>query len=129
MATKFSKEAKAKVLGELRKLRSMSPMSAESTVVRSYIEWLLDVPWQKNSRLNRDLKKAEAILNEDHFGLEKVKERILEQLAVQQRTKRGHGQILCLVGPPGVGKTSLGESVARATGRKFVRVALGGVRG
>ncbi len=128
MATKFSKEAKAKALGEFRKLRSMSPMSAESTVVRSYIEWLLDVPWKKNSRVNRDLKKAETILNEDHFGLEKVKERILEHLAVQQRTKRGHGQILCLVGPPGVGKTSLGESVARATGRKFVRVALGGVR-
>ena len=128
MATKFSKEAKAKALGELRKLRSMSPMSAESTVVRSYIEWLLDVPWKKPSRVNRDLKRAETILNEDHYGLEKVKERILEHLAVQQRTKRGHGQILCLVGPPGVGKTSLGESVARATGRKFVRVALGGIR-
>ncbi|MCY4004714.1 MAG: endopeptidase La [Rhodospirillales bacterium] len=128
MATKFSKEAKAKALGELRKLRSMSPMSAESTVVRSYIEWLLDVPWKKASRVNRDLKRAERILNEDHYGLEKVKERILEHLAVQQRTKRGHGQILCLVGPPGVGKTSLGESVARATGRKFVRVALGGIR-
>ncbi len=128
MATKFSKEAKAKALGELRKLRSMSPMSAESTVVRSYIEWLLDVPWRKSSRVNRDLKRAERILNEDHYGLEKVKERILEHLAVQQRTKRGHGQILCLVGPPGVGKTSLGESVARATGRKFVRVALGGIR-
>ena len=128
MATKFSKEAKTKALGELRKLRSMSPMSAESTVVRSYIEWLLDVPWKKPSRVNRDLKKAETILNEDHYGLEKVKERILEHLAVQQRTKRGHGQILCLVGPPGVGKTSLGESVARATGRKFVRVALGGIR-
>ena len=115
LATKFSKEAKVKALSELRKLRNMSPMSAESTVVRSYIEWLLDVPWKKNSRVNRDLKKAEAILDEDHFGLEKVKERILEHLAVQQRTKRGHGQILCLVGPPGVGKTSLGESVARAT--------------
>ncbi len=128
METKFSKEAKAKALSELRKLRSMSPMSAESTVVRSYIEWLLDVPWKKFSRVSRDLKKAERILNEDHYGLEKVKERILEHLAVQQRTKRGHGQILCLVGPPGVGKTSLGESVARATGRKFVRVALGGIR-
>ncbi len=128
MDTKFSKEAKAKALSELRKLRSMSPMSAESTVVRSYIEWLLDVPWKKFSRVNRDLKKAERILDEDHYGLEKVKERILEHLAVQQRTKRGHGQILCLVGPPGVGKTSLGESVARATGRKFVRMALGGIR-
>ncbi len=126
--TKFSKEAEAKALSELQKLRSMSPMSAESTVVRSYIEWLLDIPWKKNSRLNRDLTRAETILNEDHYGLEKVKERILEHLAVQQRTRQARGQILCLVGPPGVGKTSLGESVARATGRKFVRMALGGVR-
>ncbi len=125
---KLSKEAQEKAVAELKKLRSMSPMSAESTVVRGYLDWLLGVPWKKRTRINRDLRKAEKILNEDHYGLEKVKERILEYLAVQQRTRSARGQILCLVGPPGVGKTSLGESVARATGRKFVRISLGGVR-
>lgn len=126
--TKLSKEARDKAVSELKKLRSMSPMSAESTVVRGYLDWLLGVPWQKRTRINRDLRKAEKILDEDHYALEKVKERILEYLAVQQRTRSSRGQILCLVGPPGVGKTSLGKSVARATGRKFVRVSLGGVR-
>lgn len=126
--TKLSKEAREKTQQELKKLRSMSPMSAEATVVRNYLEWILSIPWGKRTRIKRDLTKAEKILNDDHYGLEKVKERILEYLAVQQRTKKIRGSILCLVGPPGVGKTSLGQSVARATGRNFVRVALGGIR-
>ena len=113
---------------ELKKLRMMSPMSAEATVVRNYIDWLVQVPWKKRSRVSKDLRKAEKILEADHYGLEKVKERILEYLAVQQRVKRLKGPILCLVGPPGVGKTSLGESIARATNRKFIRMSLGGVR-
>jgi ATP-dependent Lon protease len=106
----------------------MSPMSAEATVVRSYIEWLTDLPWKKRSRVHQDLDKAEKILDEDHYGLEKVKERILEYLAVQQRVKKAKGPILCLVGPPGVGKTSVAESIAHATNRKYIRMALGGVR-
>jgi ATP-dependent Lon protease len=126
--TKLSKEAKEKSMGELKKLKSMSPMSAEATVVRNYLDWMLSIPWKKRSKVKKDLAKAEQILNEDHYGLEKVKERILEYLAVQQRTKKMKGPILCLVGPPGVGKTSLGKSIARATGRKYVRMALGGVR-
>lgn len=126
--TKLSKEAKEKANGELKKLKSMSPMSAEATVVRNYLDWMLAVPWKKRSKVKKDLAKAERILNEDHYGLDKVKERILEYLAVQQRTKKMKGPILCLVGPPGVGKTSLGKSIARATGRKYVRMALGGVR-
>jgi ATP-dependent Lon protease len=126
--TKFSKEARDKVLAELKKLRSMSPMSAEATVVRNYLDWLLSVPWQNRTKIKRDIKAAEKVLDADHFGLEKVKERILEYLAVQQRMKKMKGPILCLVGAPGVGKTSLGKSVARATGRNFVRMSLGGVR-
>jgi ATP-dependent Lon protease len=121
-------EAKAKASGELNKLKMMSPMSAEATVVRSYIDWMINVPWRKRSKVKKDLSKAEVILNDDHFGLEKVKERILEYLAVQQRVNKLKGPILCLVGPPGVGKTSLGQSIARATGRKYIRMALGGVR-
>src|SRR5580693_7920851 len=126
--TKFSKEARDKAVAELKKLRSMSPMSAEATVVRNYLDWLLSVPWQNRTKIKRDIKGAERVLNADHFGLEKVKERILEYLAVQQRMKKMKGPILCLVGAPGVGKTSLGKSVARATGRNFVRMSLGGVR-
>jgi ATP-dependent Lon protease len=126
--TKFSKEAHDKAIAELKKLRSMSPMSAEATVVRNYLDWLLSIPWQKRTKIKRDITGAERVLNADHFGLEKVKERILEYLAVQQRMKKLKGPILCLVGPPGVGKTSLGKSVARATGRNFVRMSLGGVR-
>ncbi|HEX3535659.1 MAG TPA: endopeptidase La [Stellaceae bacterium] len=126
--TKFSKEARDKAMAELKKLRSMSPMSAEATVVRNYLDWLLSLPWQKRTKIKRDISSAERVLNADHFGLEKVKERILEYLAVQQRIKKMKGPILCLVGPPGVGKTSLGKSVARATGRNFVRMSLGGVR-
>lgn len=125
---KMPKEAEDKTRSELQKLRMMSPMSAEATVVRGYIEWMTNVPWQKKSRVKKDLAKAEEILNADHFGLEKVKERILDYLAVQQRSQKVRGPILCLVGPPGVGKTSLGQSIARATGRKYVRMALGGVR-
>jgi len=124
----MSKEAKEKATSELNKLKLMSPMSAEATVVRNYLDWLLKVPWKKRSRIIRDLNRAEKVLDEDHYGLEKVKERILEYLAVQQRVKRLKGPILCLVGPPGVGKTSLGQSIARATNRKFVRMSLGGVR-
>ena len=124
----LSKEAFAKAGAELKKLKLMSPMSAEATVVRNYIETLIGLPWKKKSRISRDLAKAEKILNEDHYGLEKVKERILEYLAVQQRVDKVKAPILCLVGPPGVGKTSLGQSIARATNRKFVRMALGGVR-
>ena len=122
------KEAREKAESELKKLRMMSPMSAEATVVRNYVEWLVQVPWKKRSRVLKDLAKAEAILEADHYGLDKVKERILEYLAVQQRINKVKGPILCLVGPPGVGKTSLGESIARATSRKFVRMSLGGVR-
>lgn len=124
----MSKEARKKADSELNKLKMMSPMSAEATVVRNYIDWMLNVPWKKRSRIRKDLAEAEAILEADHYGLEKVKERILEYLAVQQRVKAMRGPILCLVGPPGVGKTSLGRSIARATGRKFVRMSLGGVR-
>jgi ATP-dependent Lon protease len=126
--TKFSKEAHDKAIAEVKKLRTMSPMSAEATVVRNYLDWLLSIPWQNRTKVRRDIKAAEKVLNADHFGLEKVKERILEYLAVQQRMKKVKGPILCLVGPPGVGKTSLGKSVARATGRNFVRMSLGGVR-
>ncbi len=126
--TGFPKEARDKALAELKKLRTMSPMSAEATVVRNYLDWLLSVPWNNRTKIKRDIKAAEKVLNADHFGLEKVKERILEYLAVQQRMKKMKGPILCLVGAPGVGKTSLGKSVARATGRNFVRMSLGGVR-
>ncbi|WP_194757321.1 endopeptidase La [Aliidiomarina indica] len=127
-AAQMPKEALDKAKAELQKLRMMSPMSAEATVVRSYIDWITGVPWFKKSRVKKSLSDAEDILNADHYGLEKVKERILDYLAVQQRSKKVRGPILCLVGPPGVGKTSLGQSVARATGRKYVRMALGGVR-
>ncbi len=121
-------EAKEKAVSELNKLKMMSPMSAEATVVRNYIDWLVRAPWKKRSRTHKDLALAERVLEEDHYGLEKVKERIIEYLAVQQRVKKQKGPILCLVGPPGVGKTSLGQSIARATNRKFVRMSLGGVR-
>ena len=124
----MSEEAKKKATAELNKLKMMSPMSAEATVVRSYIDWLVSLPWKKKTRVSKDLKRAEKILNEDHYGLEEVKERILEYLAVQSRVRKLKGPILCLVGPPGVGKTSLGQSIARATNRKFMRMALGGVR-
>ncbi|GAK44575.1 ATP-dependent protease La [Tepidicaulis marinus] len=126
--TKLSKEAREKALGELKKLKQMSPMSAEATVVRNYLDWLLSIPWKTKGRVKKDLKNAEKILDTDHYGLEKVKERIVEYLAVQQRTNKLKGPILCLVGPPGVGKTSLGKSVAKATGREFARLSLGGVR-
>lgn len=126
--TKFSKEARDKAQAELKKLKNMSPMSAEATVVRNYLDWLLAVPWRKKSRVKKDLDGAEQVLETDHYGLEKVKERILEYLAVQNRTNKLKGPILCLVGPPGVGKTSLGKSLAKATGREFVRMSLGGVR-
>ena len=126
--TKFSKEARERANAELKKLKQMSPMSAEATVVRNYLDWLLSLPWGKKSKVKRDLKMAEDVLNEDHYGLEKVKERIVEYLAVQSRTGKLKGPILCLVGPPGVGKTSLGKSIAKATGREFVRMSLGGVR-
>ena len=122
------KDVKEKATSELNKLKMMSPMSAEATVVRNYVDWLVSVPWKKRSKICRDIKKAEEVLDEDHYGLEKVKERILEYLAVQQRVKKLKGPILCLVGPPGVGKTSLGKSIARATNRHFVRMSLGGVR-
>jgi ATP-dependent Lon protease len=126
--TKLSKEGREKALAEVKKLRSMSPMSAEATVVRNYLDWMLSIPWKKRSKISKDLKRAQQVLDEDHFGLEKVKERILEYLAVQQRVDKMKGPILCLVGPPGVGRTSLGKSLARATGRNFVRVSLGGIR-
>ena len=126
--TKLSKEAREKVDAELKKLKNMSPMSAEATVVRNYLDWILAVPWGVKSRTKKDLAAAQSILDADHFGLEKVKERIVEYLAVQQRSKKLKGPIMCLVGPPGVGKTSLGKSVARATGREFIRISLGGVR-
>jgi len=127
-ATKLSKEALEKAEGELKKLKNMSPMSAEATVVRNYLDWMLSIPWGTKSRVKKDLNKAQDILDDDHYGLEKVKERIVEYLAVQQRSAKLKGPILCLVGPPGVGKTSLGKSVARATGREFIRISLGGVR-
>ncbi len=126
--TKLTKEAREKATAELKKLRNMSPMSAEATVVRNYLDWLLSIPWKKRSRVKADIKFAAKVLDQDHYGLEKVKERILEYLAVQQRMKKMRGPILCLVGPPGVGKTSLGRSIGKATGRKFVRISLGGVR-
>ena len=127
-ATKLSKEARAKVDQEMKKLRQMSPMSAEATVVRNYLDWVLSIPWNKRKRTKIDLGKAESVLERDHYGLDKVKERIIEHLAVQARAKKLKGPILCLVGPPGVGKTSLGRSIAEATGREFVRMSLGGVR-
>ena len=126
--TKLSKEARTKCEGEFKKLRSMSPMSAEATVVRNYLDWMLSLPWKAPTTSNKDIKKAEKILNDDHYGLTKVKERILEYLAVQIRMRKLKGPILCLVGPPGVGKTSLGQSIATATGRNFVRMSLGGIR-
>ncbi len=126
--TKLSKEANDKAMAELKKLRQMSPMSAEATVVRNYLDWLLSIPWGKRSKVKKDLRVAQEVLDGDHFGLEKVKERIVEYLAVQQRANKLTGPILCLVGPPGVGKTSLGKSIAKATGREFVRMSLGGVR-
>ena len=126
--TKLSKEALEKSVAELKKLKAMSPMSAEATVVRNYLDWILSLPWGKKSRVKKDLSRAEKVLDDDHYGLEKVKERIVEYLAVQQRSKKLKGPILCLVGPPGVGKTSLGKSVAKATGREFIRISLGGVR-
>ncbi|WP_322893539.1 MULTISPECIES: endopeptidase La [unclassified Yoonia] len=126
--TKLSKEAREKVDAELKKLKSMSPMSAEATVVRNYMDWILGLPWNVKSRTKKDLHKAQAILDADHYGLDKVKERIVEYLAVQQRSAKLKGPIMCLVGPPGVGKTSLGKSVAKATGREFIRISLGGVR-
>ena len=126
--TRFSKEARDKALAELKKLRSMSPMSAEATVVRNYLDWMLSIPWKKRTKVKKDLKLAQKVLDADHYGLEKVKERILEYLAVQNRMNKVKGPILCLVGPPGVGKTSLGKSIAKSTGRNFVRMSLGGVR-
>ncbi|MBP7722030.1 MAG: endopeptidase La [Alphaproteobacteria bacterium] len=126
--TKLSKEAKEKALHEMKKLRQMSPMSAEATVVRNYLDWVINVPWNKRTRVKKDIAQAEKVLSKDHYGLEKVKERILEYLAVQQRMNKVKGPILCLVGPPGVGKTSLGQSIAKATNRNFVRMSLGGVR-
>ena len=127
-STRLSKEAKEKATAELKKLKQMSPMSAEATVVRNYLDWLLSIPWGVKGKIKKDLDEAQKILDEDHYGLEKVKDRIVEYLAVQARTNKLKGPILCLVGPPGVGKTSLGQSIARATGREFVRMSLGGVR-
>ena len=122
------KLAKEKCLSELKKLKTMSPMSAEATVVRNYLDWMVELPWSNKTKINSDLVNAQKILDEDHYGLEKVKERIIEFLAVQKRIKKMKGPILCLVGPPGVGKTSLGKSIAKATNRKFVRISLGGIR-
>ena len=127
-AAKMPKEAFDKANAEMKKLRMMSPMSAEASVVRNYIETLVNLPWRKKTKIHKDLAEAQRILDEDHYGLEKVKERIVEYLAVQQRVEKSKAPILCLVGPPGVGKTSLGQSIAKAINRKFVRVALGGVR-
>ena len=126
--TKLSKEAREKAMAELKKLKTMSPMSAEATVVRNYLDWMLSIPWKKRTKVRNDVVAAEKVLEADHYGLEKVKERIIEYLAVQARSPKVRGPILCLVGPPGVGKTSLGKSIARATGRNFVRMSLGGVR-
>ena len=128
LKAKMPKLALEKCMGELKKLKSMSPMSAEATVVRNYLDWMTELPWSNKSKINNDLKNAQGILDEDHFGLEKVKERIIEFLAVQKRIQKLRGPILCLVGPPGVGKTSLGKSIAKATGRKFIRISLGGIR-
>ena len=125
---RITKEAKDKCAAEIKKLRQMSPMSAEATVVRNYLDWMISVPWKKKTRVKKDIKSAQKILDKDHYGLEKVKERILEYLAVQQRTNKVKGQIICLMGPPGVGKTSLGKSIAKATNREFIRISLGGVR-
>ena len=127
-ATKFSKEAREKAEAELKKLKSMSPMSAEATVVRNYLDWMLSIPWGVKSKVKKDLGRAQQVLDADHYSLDKVKERIVEYLAVQSRSAKLKGPIMCLVGPPGVGKTSLGRSVARATGREFIRISLGGVR-
>ncbi|MGX9965409.1 endopeptidase La [Roseomonas sp. F4] len=127
-ATKLSKEARDKAMAELKKLKTMSPMSAEATVVRNYLDWMLSIPWKKKTRIRNDVVAAEAVLDADHYGLDKIKERIIEYLAVQSRSPKIRGPILCLVGPPGVGKTSLGKSIAKATGRNFVRMSLGGVR-
>ena len=124
----MSDEAIEKANAELNKLKMMSPMSAEASVVRGYIEWLVGVPWAKRSKVKPDIKRAQPILDQDHYGLEEEKDRILEYLAVQKRVRKLKGPVLCLVGPPGVGKTSLGESIAKSTNRKFVRMALGGVR-
>ncbi|MGR3290496.1 MAG: LON peptidase substrate-binding domain-containing protein, partial [Paracoccaceae bacterium] len=126
--TKFSKEAREKVDAELKKLKTMSTMSAEATVVRNYLDWMLSIPWGVKSRVKKDLTAAQKVLDDDHYGLEKVKERIIEYLAVQQRSTKLKGPIMCLVGPPGVGKTSLGKSLARASGREFIRISLGGLR-
>merc|ERR1712224_276005 len=125
---KMPKDVQKKCLSELKKLKNMSPMSAEATVVRNYLDWMIDLPWYKKDQVNIDINKSLDTLNEDHFGLEKVKERIIEFLAVQKRMQKMKGPILCLIGPPGVGKTSLGKSIARATNRQFVRMSLGGVR-
>ena len=125
--TKLSKEAHEKATREFKKLRQMSPMSPEATVVRNYLDWLLSIPWAKRPKIKKDLKLAQEVLDNDHYGLDKVKERIVEYLAVQQRANKLTGPILCLVGPAGVGKTSLGKSIARATGRAFVRFSLGGM--
>ena len=122
------KEVEKKCMSELKKLKNMSPMSAEATVVRNYLDWMIDLPWFKKDDVDIDLNKGLKILDEDHFGLEKVKERIIEFLAVQKRMEKIKGPILCLVGPPGVGKTSLGKSIAKATNRQFIRMSLGGVR-
>ena len=122
------KEIEKKCMSELKKLKNMSPMSAEATVVRNYLDWMIDLPWFKKDKVDIDLNNALKILDEDHFGLEKIKERIIEFLAVQKRKEKLKGPILCLVGPPGVGKTSLGKSIARATNRQFIRMSLGGIR-
>jgi len=124
----MSKDAREKAKTELNKLKMMSPMSAEATVVRSYLDWMVNVPWKKRSKISHDIARAQQVLDQDHYGLEEVKDRILEFLAVQSRVGKVKGPVLCLVGPPGVGKTSLGQSIAKATNRKFVRMAVGGVR-
>jgi ATP-dependent Lon protease, bacterial type len=128
LKAKMPKEVQKKCMSELKKLKNMSPMSAEATVVRNYLDWMIDIPWFKKDKVDIDLNKALKQLDEDHYGLEKVKERIIEFLAVQKRMDKLKGPILCLVGPPGVGKTSLGKSIAKATNRQFVRMSLGGVR-
>ena len=125
---KMPKDVQKKCMSELKKLKNMSPMSAEATVVRNYLDWMIDIPWYKKDKVDIDLNKAAKTLDEDHFGLEKVKERIIEFLAVQKRMEKIKGPILCLVGPPGVGKTSLGKSIAKATNREFVRMSVGGMR-
>ena len=125
---KLSSEAREKCKSEIKKLKNMSPMSAEATVIRNYLDWVLSIPWNNPSTISKNIKKAKSILESDHYGLEKVKDRILEYLAVQKRINKIKGPILCLVGPPGVGKTSLGKSIANSTGRNFVRMSLGGVR-